>query len=222
MPRLVRGPFWISVALTLVRLSGELAHVSERWFQRGTGGVLPSGVGWILGISWLPVLFGPHFLDRLQKGGEKAPQGRVFLFGLLGAAVVFLGFQFLLPLLPLPFPKILLGVWAVMAAGAALQAAGWPPLFRTLLAYGVSSRAVVALVMLFAMSGHWGTHCDYAGMPPEFQMPLLPRFLWLAFFPQLVFWVSHTVIVGSVSAGLYGLLRSLVSKRASQPQTGPA
>jgi len=203
--RLIRGPFLISVAITLLRLGGELAHLSDRWFQRATGGIFPSGVGFILGISWLPALFGPYFLDRLREKLGAAPETRVLLLGGLGAAFVLSCNRFLLPLVPLGFPRILLAVWAAMAAGAALQAAGWLPLFRTLLAYALASRAVVAVVMLLAMIGNWGTHYDYFGMPAEFQMPLMPRFLWLAFFPQLVFWVGFTVILGSLSAGLYGV-----------------
>jgi hypothetical protein len=69
--------------------------------------------------------------------------------------------------------------------------------------------------MFFAMRGGWGTHYDYVGMGAEFQMPLVPRFLWLAFFPQFVFWVGQTVIVGSLSAGLFGLVRGWGSKPPS-------
>jgi hypothetical protein len=224
--RLIRGPVLISIAVTLVRLGGELGHVSDRWFQRATGGILPSGAGWVLGISWLPVLFGPYFLDRLRRERGPAPSPRVLLDGVIGGAFVLLASRFVLPRVPLPFPSILVAVWAVMAAGALLQAWGWLPLFKALLAYGLASRAVVALVMFFAMVGDWGTHYDYVGMPAEFQMPLLPRFLWLAFFPQLIFWVGFTVILGSLSAGLYGILTGRssigpVRTPSSGERTGP-
>jgi hypothetical protein len=190
--RLIRGPLLISVALTLLRLFGELGHVSDRLFLRSQGG--PAGVSWIFGITFLPVLFGPFFLDRLRASEGRPPSLRVLVCGILGAAFVLLADHFVLPRVPLPFPRILIAVWAVMAAGAALQA------------YGLASRAVVALVMLLAMIGNWGTHYDYFGMPAEFQMPLLHRFLWLALFPQFILWVGFTLILGSVAAGLYGLL----------------
>jgi hypothetical protein len=199
----------ISAAVTLLRLLGEVRHWSPRFFASQTGGLAPTGLTWVFGMSWLPVLFGPYFLDRLRRTEEPAPPLKVFLLGAAGASLVLLGDRFVLPLVRLPFPQFLLGVWAVMAAGAALQAEGWSPLFRTLLLYGLGSRALVALVMLFAMIGNWGTHYDYVGMPPEFQMPLVPRFLWLALFPQLVFWVGFTIILGSFCAGLYGLARRL-------------
>src|SRR5262249_34429963 len=108
--------------------------------------------------------------------------------------------------LPVPFPPILLFIWLVMVLGAAIAWVGWPALARTLLAYGLVSRLVVAVVMLLAMRGNWGTHYDYVGMPPAFQMPFWPRFLWLAFFPQLVFWVAFTVLLGMLAGSLYAVL----------------
>ena len=81
--------------------------------------------------------------------------------------------------------------------------------------YGLASRLVVALVMLFAMWGSWGTHYDYVGMPAPLQMPLVPRFLWLGFFPQLVFWSAFTIVLGCLSAGLYLVASRLAGGRAS-------
>jgi hypothetical protein len=49
-------------------------------------------------------------------------------------------------------------------------------------------------------------------------MPLLPRFLLLAFIPQLVFWVGFTVLVGS----LVGSITALVSGRAAAVTPAPA
>ena len=60
----------------------------------------------------------------------------------------------------------------------------------------------VVVIMLLAMRGNWGTHYDYVGMPSAFQMALGPRFLWLAFFPQLVFWVGFTILMGTLAGSL--------------------
>ena len=60
----------------------------------------------------------------------------------------------------------------VLAAILAWRA--WPALGRVLLAYGLLSRAVVALVMLLAMHGRWGTHYDYADMPRVQELPFGP------------------------------------------------
>ena len=36
----------------------------------------------------------------------------------------------------------------------------------------------------------------------ELALPFWPRFWWLAFFPQLVFWVGFTVLLGSAAGSL--------------------
>ena len=59
--RIVAVPLLISIALTLLRLAGELGHWSVAWFSPATGGILPSGWSWVVGITWLPALFGPYF-----------------------------------------------------------------------------------------------------------------------------------------------------------------
>lgn len=208
-------PLVISVAITALRLGGELLGWSGVWFSKATGGIVPSGWTWLVGITWLPVLFGPWFARKLRREGEEPPSGlRVLGIALAGAALALVGMRVVVPALSLPFPPVLIAFWTAMAAGAALQVLGWPALFRVLLAYGLASRLVVALVMLFAMWGEWGTHYDYVGMPAQFQMSLVPRFLWLAFFPQLVFWSAFTVVLGSLSAGVSLVASRVVSGRS--------
>jgi hypothetical protein len=212
----IAGPFVISVAITALRLTGELLGWSGDWFSKATGGIVPSGWTWLVGITWLPVLFGPWFARGLRRAGEEPPSGlKVLGIAVAGVALVLVGMRVVVPALALPFPPALIGFWTAMAAGAALQVLAWPALFRVLLAYGLASRLVVALVMLFAMWGDWGTHYDYVGMPEQFQMPLVPRFFWLAFFPQLVFWSAFTVILGCLSAGLYLVVSRVIGGRAA-------
>jgi hypothetical protein len=93
----------------------------------------------------------------------------------------------------------------VLAAVAAWQA--WPALGRVLLAYGLLSRAVVALVMLPAMRGRWGTHYDYAGVAQVQELPFWTAYLTLAFLPQLVFWVGYTIVLGMLAATLVAALQ---------------
>ncbi|MGH9388399.1 MAG: hypothetical protein ACRD1Z_02215 [Vicinamibacteria bacterium] len=45
-------------------------------------------------------------------------------------------------------------------------------------------------------------------MPPEFHMGLWRGFFWLAFFPQLVFWVLFTLVLGTLSGSLTALVAS--------------
>jgi hypothetical protein len=75
-----------------------------------------------------------------------------------------------------------------------------------LLAYGLLSRAVVALVMLLAMHGRWGTHYDYADMPRVLELPFGTAYLMFAFVPQLVFWVAYTSGVGRVAGAAVAAL----------------
>src|SRR5262249_27728108 len=120
---------------------------------------------------------------------------------IFGVGVVLIGFG-VLGRLRIAFPRVLIAVWGIMAVAALLQWPTWPRLFRTLLAYGLASRVPVAVIMFLAMRGNWGTHYDYVGMPPPFQMPFWPRYLWLGFFPQVVFWVGFTVLNGSLAGSL--------------------
>ena len=195
-------PALIALAVTLLRLAGELGHWSERWFSPETGGIVPRGASWLFGITWLAAPFGAYFALRLARAGEGPRRpGRALAWPVAGLALVLAGLR-LVWRAPLPFPPILVLVWLVMVVGAALAWIGWPALGRTLLAYGFASRLPVVAVMFLAMRGNWGTHYDYVGMPAPFQMPFWPRFLWLAFFPQLVFWVGFTVLLGSVAGSL--------------------
>ena len=200
--RLVLGPSLIALAVTLLRLAGELGHWSERWFSPETGGIIPRGTSWLFGITWLAAPFGAYFAIRLARAGEGTLRPwRTLGLSAAGLVLVLAGLR-LVWRLPIPFPPILILVWLVMIAGAALAWVGWPALGRTLLFYGLASRLPVVVVMFLAMRGNWGTHYDYVGVPFALALPFWPRFWWLAFFPQLVFWVGFTVLLGSVAGSL--------------------
>jgi hypothetical protein len=204
--RLILVPSLVSLAVTLLRLTGELRHWSARWFSTETGGTTPQGVSWVFGITWLAAPFGIYFAVRLvknQEGPKSLP--KALLFASLGL-LMFVGYRIPISVFPFGFPAILIPLWIFMATAAALQYFGWPALFRTLLLYGLASRIPVTLVMLLAMIGKWGTHYDYVGMPGRFDMPLVPKFLWLAFFPQLIFWVAFTIVAGAICGALTAAL----------------
>jgi len=196
--RLVLVPALISLAVTVLRLAGELGDWSGSWFSKETGGTVPSGVGWVVGITWLALPFGAWFGLRLRAIG-KGPRSltRSAMLAVLGVLVAY-GGGFLIP--RIGFPRVLIFIWFYMGVAAAVQYFGWPDLFRTLLLYGFAARIPVVIVMFFAMAYNWGTHYDYVGMPAQFSMDPVPRFLWLAFFPQLTFWVGYTVVMGTLGA----------------------
>jgi hypothetical protein len=202
---LIVVPALISFAITMLRLVGELQHWSPKWFSSETGGIAPSGMSWLIGITWLAIPFGAYFGYRLAASGI-GPENirKAFICVGTGVAILLAWVCRIVPLPDVGFPSVLVFVWLVMAVAAAIQLAGWPRLVKVLLAYGLASRIPVAIIMFFAMRGNWGTHYDYVRMPSEFQMPLAPKYFWLAFFPQLVFWIGFTIVIGSLSGVITG------------------
>ena len=198
--RMALPPALIALAVTLLRLAGELQGWSEAWFSRATSGLVPEGaVSWLVGITWLALPFGAWFAFRLARSGAAIPPaGRAVLLATLALVVLYGGTR-LVSLLRLGFPGFLLAIWAVGVLAAILAWRAWPSLGRVLLAYGLLSRAVVALVMLLAMHGRWGTHYDYADMPRVQELPFWTAYVTFAFVPQLVFWVAFTIVTGMLA-----------------------
>lgn len=192
----------IALAVTLVRLAGERLGWSEAWWSRATGGVTPSDVAWVVGITWLALPFGIWLAARLVARGRRPRSVRRAIgYSLLGAIALVVGLR-LVPRLGLGMEGFLLGVWAAAVLAAAVAWRGWPALGRELLAYGLLSRLPVAIVMLLAMHGRWGTHYDYADAPQVRQLPFWTAYAALALVPQMVFWVAFTVAAGMVTGAL--------------------
>lgn len=203
--RLVLVPALITLAVTLLRLVGELQHWSETFFNRAMGGSL-------VGITWLPPIFGIYFALKLARSG-RGPQSHLRAIGhaLLGTIVLVvcayapstLGVQH-------EFYDRLLYAWVFFAFSALITLRGWPQLFKALLLYGIAARAPVATIMFFALRGAWGTHYD--AVPPDLPaLTLIPKYLWIGFFPQLTLWVAFTILAGmlfgAVAAGVAFLVR---------------
>jgi hypothetical protein len=196
-------PALVALAATLLRLAGELRGWSETWFSRATGGLVPaSPVSWVVGITWLALPFGAWFAWRLVRSGATRPRaGRAVLVAVLAVVVLYFGSRGV-GVLRMGFPAFLFAIWTVAVLAAIVAWQAWPALGRVLLAYGVLSRAVVAVVMFLAMRGQWGTHYDYADMPRVRELPFATAYLMLAFIPQLVFWVAYTIVLGALAGAL--------------------
>ncbi len=196
-------PALVALVMTLLRLAGELRGWSETWFSRATGGLVPaSALSWIVGITWLALPFGAWFAWRLARSGLPKPRaGRAVVAAVLGIVLLYGGGQ-LLSVVRIGFPAFLLAIWGVAVLAAIVAWQAWPALGRVLLAYGVLSRAVVAVVMLLAMRGQWGTHYDYADEPGVRELPLGTAYLLFAFLPQLVFWVGYTIVLGMLAGAV--------------------
>jgi hypothetical protein len=102
----------------------------------------------------------------------------------------------------------LIYIWIIGVIAAAIQYRAWPALTKTLLAYGLAARIPVIVIMFLAMWGHWGTHYDAApaGFP---ETAWFTEFLLLGFFPQILFWVSFTIVTGA----FFGILVGWVSSK---------
>ena len=203
--RLIAIPSVITLAVTVLRLMGEIQGWSRAWFNPD-----PGGGGALIGIVWLVPIFGIYFAIRLSNAGEgPASPGRAALFALLGLLIVVGGFAIAFTVSQPGLLGAQLAVGAAAVVGMLLQRRAWPALFKTLLAYGYAARIPVTVIMFFAIRGNWGTHYD--GPPPGFPTDIswFPKFILIGVLPQLIFWVAFTVIVGT----LFGALAVAIAHR---------
>ncbi|HMG35982.1 MAG TPA: hypothetical protein VKM94_18750 [Blastocatellia bacterium] len=208
--QLILVPALISICVTILRVYGELHHWSPAWFDTGQRGTVPSGTTWVIGITWLAAPFGVYFAFKLLRAGlGPKTYARAVGLSMLGVVVWLAASEIIRRWQPLSFPPILLLIWLAIVLGTLVAAPAWPSLFKVLLAYGFASRIPSTIVYFLAMKGSWRTHYDYVGIDVADAMSFWPKFLWLAFFPQLIFWVSFTVLVGLLLGSLSAFLLSL-------------
>ncbi|MCG6921787.1 MAG: hypothetical protein LJF15_11990 [Acidobacteria bacterium] len=208
--RLILVPAVITLAVTLLRLAGELLEWSSALFNRSAG-----GGGAIVGIVWLVPIFGIYFALTLARAGER-PAKLLRALGLVLLALV------LMPVVGAvaaaagvdPLGLAMLVLFAVAAVGAVLLAlSAWPSLTRVLVAYGLAARIPVAIIMLLAILGNWGTHYD--APPPGFpEMSPLAMWFWTGLIPQMLIWIAFTVVVGV----LFGLVAVAIVHRGPKAE----
>jgi len=206
--KLILVPALITLAVTLLRLTGELLHWSKTLFNPA-----PGGGGAIVGIAWLVPVFGAYFGFKLARAGLAGPTGRAIGFALLGLLIMPIGGFTAVKLGMSQQSLTLLGVFVVLSViGAVIAYRGWPALGRVLVAYGLAARIPVALVMLAAMLGNWGTHYDVA--PPDFPaMSTLAKWVIIGLVPQMTIWIWFTIAMGA----LLGALAAAAAGRARRP-----
>jgi hypothetical protein len=59
--------------------------------------------------------------------------------------------------------------------------------------------------MLMAMLGDWGTHYEL-GPPGYPEMGFLSKYILIALFPQMTFWIMFTMVVGTLFGGIAAAL----------------
>ena len=215
--RLILVPALITLAVTLVRLTGELMRWSPALFNREAG-----GGGALVGIVWLIPVFGILFGLRLAQAG-RAPASVGKALGWAVLAFVFnvaLGFgSFVL----VKSPVAQLAIFTVTSWLAILLARpGWTDLWRVLLAYGLAARIPVVIIMFLSIFGGWDTH--YTKPRPDFP-PMGPGglFFWTALLPQVSVWIYLTIVGGMICGALAVGTRRLVGEPApaGAPSSAP-
>jgi hypothetical protein len=212
---LITIPAIITLGVTILRLVGELEHWPKPWFSTSGG-----GGGAIVGISWLPIFFGPYFALKLAGLGNspasnaKAIGCAVGSFLVLAAGGLLFGSTFKHPNL-----LTLLGL-VLMLGSAFIPGIGWGAFGKALVAYAFAARIPVLVVMYLAMAGNggagWGTHYD--AVPAEFaNAGLAKKFIDLAILPQMTLWIGWTAAVGSV----LGTITAAISGKGQQSTPAP-
>lgn len=202
--RLILIPTIITLAVTILRVVGELKHWPTPWFNTAAG-----GGGAIVGISWLPIIFGPYFALKLAGAGEGPSRTGKSIGFAFGSLLVLVAGGFLFGT-TINHANILTAIGLLLMLGAAFVARiGWNRLGTTLIAYAFAARIPVLIVMYYAMMGNGGaglgTHYDR--VPPAMAaMPPLEKFFKAGFIIQLTLWIGFTVVVGAITGTIVAAL----------------
>ena len=216
--RLVLWPALLTLAVTLLRLVGELRGWSPEYFSRLPGGGLSP-----LGITWLAPLVGFYFGWRLERAGVRSPSPAVALrpagrrarrrlrssppsAGGCCKTVV---------------DRQLRAVGGRLASSWRPPAfAAWPALGRRpagLRVRGPHSRS--SLVMAVAIWKGWGTHYDAAAPRLPGRCRRCGAGSGLGLLPQATIWVAWTMATGAIGGALGW--RRPPAGRADAPRRGP-
>jgi len=201
-------PAVITLGITILRLIGELEHWPKPWFSAAAG-----GGGAVVGISWLPLIFGPYFAWKLAGAGDgPSSVGKAIGLALAGFVVVVAGGAIAgIAATKQSFNLAGVGFLVILVAGF-IARLGWRTLGNVLFAYAFAARIPVLIVMFIAMSANggqgWGTHYDV--VPPNFHsMAFAVKFLYFALVPQMTLWIGFTVVVGSI----FGAIAAVLNRR---------
>ena len=209
---LVLVPAIITLAVTLLRLVGELQGWAPAFFSRQGGGGRA-----VVGIVWLVPVFGVYFAVKLGRAGLGPRSiGRAIGYSLLGLLLAPASGA-LASAAGVSQLQIIGVVSLVFLAGGWVACQGWRELGRTLFAYALAARVPVVLVMLAAILGNWGTHYDAA--PPDFpEMGPMAKWALIGLFPQLTLWIGFTLTVGM----LFGSIAVAIVRPRPRQAAAPA
>lgn len=191
--------FAATLAITALRLVGEIERWPDTWFARSAG-----GGGGLVGIGWLIPIVGSCLAVALVRSGHgPVHRGRAlrwFGLGTLGIAAVFTIAKLVLPVTVGTF------VFTITAlAGCSVCAfVAWPALARLLLVHALLARAPILAVTVVAVHLDLGTHYErLAPGSPELADAARTLVLCTA---QLGIWVPLTLVGGGFVGALAGWL----------------
>ncbi len=196
--QMIAVPALITLVITIIRLVGELQHWGKPWVGNEAGGGMA-----LIGISWLPVIFGPYFAWKLAAAGDGPDsRGKAIGFAFFGAAVfVGSGFGIALTLRGGKPTYFTIVPFLLMLVAALIPGLGWKSLGKALLAYAVAARVPVLVVMYIAMSGNggqgWGTHYDVVD-PMFANFSVFMKWVYEGLLPQATLWMGWTVCLGAI------------------------
>src|SRR5581483_7449155 len=192
---LILVPAIITLAITMLRAVGELNNWSPKLFSKEAG-----GGGALIGISWLPFVFGIYFAVKLCNAGDGPKSGlKAILMVVIGIALIVV--TSVVVGQPKTPTQLIPGALAFLVAGL-IQLIGWPQLAKTLLVYGLAARIPSVIVYYLAFTHHWGTHYD--AIPPEFASFFagysdVRLFINMGLIPQIFLWIPITMLTGSLT-----------------------
>jgi len=201
---LILVPSLVTLAVTMVRLAGEMLHGPELLFNRESGAV---------GITWLAFLVAVYLAVRLQNAEEgPARPGKAIALTALSLGIAIGGNLLLFPVGQGKGNTLALaGGMAICIASLYVMRAGWPAYGNAMIAYAVAARIPVVVISAAAIHGSWGTHYDTG--PSDMRMYVWPNWVekWvgIALLPQLFFWIPFTTSV----CGLFGAVTAALRKR---------
>ena len=211
---LILVPALISLAITILRLVGELQHWSETFFSPK-----PGGGNAIVGISWLAPIFGIYFAVKLSNAGLRPfSAAKGILMAVIGIVLVVVVAIIATKTLPQASPAAIIVITIAMVVAAFFQQKPWPALFKALLWYGLAARIPVAIIMLIAIQRNWGTHYDVVPNDSFPAMSWFMKWVFIGAIPQILLWIPFTIIMG----GLFGSITAALKGRGAVPKATPA
>jgi len=202
--KLVLMPALITLAVTVLRLVGELNHWNPSLFNRAAG-----GGGALIGIAWLAPVFAVYFAVRLQNEGLGPERAAPAIgYNLLSVVVMVAGiFVFFFGVQRAMRPMIWVG-FAIVGASLWVMRRAWPAYWKVMMAYALWARVPVIVVMFFAIQGNWGTHYDI--VPPGGDVwgtNWFRKWFEIGVIPQLFIWIPYTVVLSALLGVIVAAVR---------------